>query len=254
MRRADQVFGVSMVLVLVYWITLILSPSLVSPLAQFFEWVADAAIYLGYPGTFFACLLGSASVVVEVPFAGVPFVLSGLREGLSGPFLFDPWLIGILSGVGATIGDMTSYLLGYGGRRLVDESSSNGFSKFIEEHPRATPVALFVLASTPLPLDPAVVALGVARYSWWKLFWPCLIGEVIFLTLVSWAGRLSLDWIINLLGVGGPVTAVSATIEVLGIVLLILTVYLTIRLDWSSLSSKFRMNEETSHSSDESSV
>jgi len=245
LRRADQVFGGSMLLVFVYWIALLLSPSLVSPLAQFFEWVADAAIYLGYPGTFFASLLGSASVVIEVPFAGVPFVLSGLREGLSGPFLFDPWLIGILSGVGATIGDMTSYLLGYGGRRLVDESNSKGFSNFIEGHPKATPLAVFVLAATPLPLDPAIVALGVARYSWWKLFLPCLVGEVIFLTIVSWAGRLSLDWIIDLLCVGGPVTPISATIEVLGIVLLILTVYLTVRLDWSTISAKFRKDTET---------
>ncbi len=238
MRRADQLFGAAMVLVFVYWIILLLSPSLVSPLAQFFEWIANAAIILGYPGTFLACLLGSASVVVEVPFAGVPFILGGLRDGLTGPFLFDPWLIGILSGIGATIGDMTSYALGFAGRRLVDESSSKGFSKFIEEHPRATPLAIFVLAATPLPLDPAVVTLGIARYSWWKLFWPCLIGEVIFLTLVSWAGRYSLDWFLELLGVGGPVTPISASIEVLGIVLLILTIYLAVRIDWANLRKR----------------
>ncbi|TFH08367.1 MAG: hypothetical protein E4H14_06565 [Candidatus Thorarchaeota archaeon] len=245
LRRADQVFGGTLILVFIYWIALLLSPSLVSPLAQFFEWVADAAIYLGYPGTFLSSLLGSASVVVEVPFAGVPFVLGGLREGLTGPFLFDPWLLGILSGVGATLGDMTSYVLGYGGRRLVDESSSMDFSKFIEEHPRATPLAVFVLAATPIPLDPAVVALGVARYSWWKLFLPCLIGEIIFLTIVSWAGRLSLSWIIDILGVGGPVTPVSATIEVLGIVFLILTVYLAIRIDWGNITGNRGTNSES---------
>jgi membrane protein YqaA with SNARE-associated domain len=231
-----------MVFVLVYWIILLLSPVLVSPLSQFFEWVEDTAIFLGYSGTFLASLLGSASVVIEVPFAGVPFVLSGLRDELTGPFLFDPWLIGMLSGIGATLGDMTSYLLGYGGRRLIDETNSNGFSNFIKEHPRATPVVVFVLAATPLPLDPAVVALGVARYSWWKLFLPCLVGEVIFLTMVSWAGRFSLEWIIDILGVGGPVTPISATIEVFGILLLIVTVYLTVRLDWSIISQKFRKN------------
>lgn len=242
MRRADQVFVAAMILVSVYWTILLLSPSVVSPLSQFFEWVSEAAVFLGYPGTFLACLLGSASVVVEVPFAGVPFVLGGLRDGLIGPFLFDPWLIGILSGIGATIGDMTSYVLGYAGRRLVDESSSKGFSRFIEDHPRATPLAIFILAATPLPLDPAVVSLGVARYSWWKLFWPCMIGEVIFLTLVSWAGRLSLDWFLELLGVGGPVTPISASVEVLGIILLILAVYLTVRIDWANI----RKRDETS--------
>jgi membrane protein YqaA with SNARE-associated domain len=236
-----------MLLVFIYWIALILSPSLISPLSQFFELISEVAIYLGYPGTFFASLLGSASVVIEVPFAGVPFVLSGLRDGTSGPFLFDPWLIGILSGVGATIGDMTSYLLGYGGRHLVDEANSQGFSKFIGERPKATPLAVFVLAATPLPLDPAIVALGVARYSWWKVFIPCLVGEVFFLTLISWAGRLSLDWLIDILGVGGPVTPVSATIEIFGITLLILTVYVTIRLDWSAISRKFARDTEATH-------
>ncbi|MBN2229269.1 MAG: VTT domain-containing protein [Candidatus Thorarchaeota archaeon] len=240
MRRADQVFASSMIIAFMYWIVLLVYPSAVSPLANFFQWVADFAVVLGYPGTFLVCLLGSASVVVEIPFAGVPFVLGGLRDGIVGPFIFDPWVVGILSGIGATIGDMTSYALGYAGRRLVDDANTKGFSRFIETYPRATPAAIFLLASTPLPLDPAVVALGVARYSWWKLFWPCLIGEIIFLSAVSWAGRLSLDWFIELLGVGGPVTPISATVEVLGIVLLIVTVYLAVRLDWAQVGKKIR--------------
>ena len=52
------------------------------------------------------------------------------------------------------------------------------------------------------------------------------------------AGRLSLDWIVELLGVGGPVTPLTATIEVLGIILLILTVYLSIRVDWRKITNR----------------
>jgi len=245
MRRADLVFIVSMVLVLIYWIVLLINPVSTSLLTNFFDWIADVAIFLGYPGTFLVSLFGSASVIVEVPFAGVPFVLGGLRDGATGPFIFDPWLLGLLSGIGATIGDMTSYALGYAGRRLVDETNTSGFSEFIQDHPRATPVAIFVLASTPLPLDPAVVALGVARYKWWKIFIPCVIGEIIFLTAISWSGRLSMDWILGLLGVGGPVTPISATIEVLGITLLIVTVYLAVRLDWTAIGNKLRKTDGT---------
>jgi membrane protein YqaA with SNARE-associated domain len=234
-KRADRVFIILLAVVLIYWMLLITNPVSAGLLASLFDWIADAAIVLGYPGAFFACLLGSASVIVEVPFVGVPFVLGGLRDGVSGPFIFDPSIVGLLCGIGATIGDMVSYALGYAGRRLVDEESTSGFSELIQKHPRATPVAVFVLAATPLPLDPAVVALGVARYTWWKLFVPCMIGQIVFFTVVSWSGRFSLDWILGLLGVGGPVTAISATIDVLGILLLIVTVFLVVRLDWTAI-------------------
>jgi membrane protein YqaA with SNARE-associated domain len=242
-KRVDQVFGISLILVFMYWIILVTNLGSVSFLSSLFEWTTDAAIVLGYPGTFLVSLLGSAMVIVEVPFAGVPFVLGGLREGLTGPFIFDPWLLGLLSGIGATIGDMTSYALGYLGRRVVNEANTSGFSRFVQNYPRATPVAVFILAATPLPLDPAVVALGVARYSWWKLFTPCLIGEIVFLTMVSWGGRLSLDWLIGIFGIGGPVTLMSATVEVLSIILLIVTVYLAVRLDWTTIAEKLREPE-----------
>ncbi len=235
MRTADKVFIVAMVLILVYWISLILIPDIASPLTLLFDWMTQASILLGYPGAFLACFLGSASVVIEVPFAGVPFVMGGLTVA-SGQFVFDPWLLGILSGIGATIGDMTSYALGYAGRRFVDESSTSGFGEFIENHPRATPFAVFVLASTPLPVDPALVSLGVARYSVWKLFLPCLLGEIIFLSGVTWAGRLSLGWLMELLGIGGPATPASITFEVLSIIVLIVTVYAVIRIDWSKIT------------------
>ncbi|MHA1950529.1 MAG: VTT domain-containing protein, partial [Candidatus Thorarchaeota archaeon] len=188
MRTADKAFIIAMILIFVYWINLLLIPDLASPLTLLFDWMTQTSILLGYPGAFLACFLGSATVVIEVPFAGVPFVMGALTEGLE-QFVFDPWLLGLFCGIGATIGDMTSYALGYAGRRFVNETSTSGFSQFIETHPRATPLAVFVLAATPLPVDPALVSLGVARYSLWKLFIPSLFGEVIFLTGVSWAGR-----------------------------------------------------------------
>lgn len=243
MKRVDKVFALAMLGVAAYWVATMLNPGLIGPLTLFFEAITQGAVLLGYPGTFLACLLGSASVVIEIPFAGVPFILGGIRESSVGPFLFDPWLVGLLSGIGATLGDMTSYVLGYYGRRLADETKAKGFSRFIAEHPRATPVVVFFLASTPLPLDPAVVSLGVARFSWWRILIPSLIGEVIFLTGVSWAGRLSIDWLTAILGVGSEVTSLSITLEVLSVIFLIATVYLVVRVDWNAVISKTRKRE-----------
>jgi membrane protein YqaA with SNARE-associated domain len=242
MRTADKAFIVAMILVLVYWINLLLIPDLASPLTLLFDWMTQTSILLGYPGAFLACFLGSASVVIEVPFAGVPFVMGALTEG-AGHYVFDPWFLGLVCGIGATVGDMTSYALGYAGRRFVDETSSSGFSQFIENHPRATPLAVFVLAATPLPVDPALVSLGVARYSIWKLFLPSLFGEIIFLSGVSWAGRLSLGWLVDLLGIGGPVTPLSSSLEVLSIIVLVATVYAVVRFDWTEMAQTLRKSK-----------
>jgi membrane protein YqaA with SNARE-associated domain len=243
MRRADIVLILSLAMVFLYWLAAVLNPGVIGPLRLFFQTITQGAVLLGYPGTFLGCLLGSASVVIEVPFAGVPFILGGLREGGVGAFLFDPWVLGLLSGTGATLGDMTSYLLGYYGRRLTDEAKTQGFSRFIADHPRATPAVVFFLASTPLPLDPAVVSLGVARFSWWRVLVPALIGEIIFLTGVAWAGRLSLDWLTALLGVGTEPTPISITVEVLSIMLLIVTVYLVVRVDWNIFIERVRTRD-----------
>jgi membrane protein YqaA with SNARE-associated domain len=234
-----------MVLIFIYWIGLLLFPDLASPLTLLIDWMTQASIILGYPGAFLAGFLGSASVVIEVPFAGVPLVMAALTDGV-GQYFFDPWFLGLFCGIGATIGDMTSYALGYAGRRFVDEASSSGFSKFIENHPRATPFAVFVLAATPLPVDPALVSLGVARYSIWKLFLPSLFGEIIFLSGVSWAGRLSLGWLIDLLGVGGAVSPLSSSLEVLSIIILVITVYAVVRFDWTEMAQSLRKNKPES--------
>ncbi|MHA1951841.1 MAG: hypothetical protein ACW987_18500, partial [Candidatus Thorarchaeota archaeon] len=95
-------------------------------------------------------------------------------------------------------------------------------------------------------VDPALVSLGVARYSLWKLFIPSLFGEVIFLTGVSWAGRLSLGWFVDLFGIGGPTTPISITLEVLSIVILIVTVYAVVRFDWTKITQSLRRNKTVS--------
>ena len=87
------------------------------------------------------------------------------------------------------------------------------------------------------------VSLGVARYSIWKLFIPSLFGEIIFLSGVSWAGRLSLGWLVDLLGVGGPVTPLSSSLEVLSIIILVATVYAVVRFDWTKMAQSLRKSK-----------
>ena len=163
----------------------------------------------------------------------VTFFLGGFTDTATGLFLFDPWLVGIISGLGATIGEMSGYLLGYGGRRLIDEDQRNGFSEYIEAHPRATPLVIWLLAITPVPDDFLIVPLGAAKYPWWKVAVPQFIGKSMFMIVAAWAGRYSLEFFEFLLG--NPASITSRSIEILALLFLVLGLYLLVRIDWKKM-------------------
>lgn len=231
MRKLDLALLVTLSLLLVYWSIILLVPEMVSPLVSFYYLMLDVATEMGYPGVVIISFLGNAAILFPLPYMGVAFILGGVRD-LSGTiFVFDPWLIGILGGLGATIGEVTGYALGYAGNRFIEEEQTNGFLQIIEKYPRATPLVLWFLAATPIPDDVVIIPLGIARYPFWKVFIPQLIGKIMFLTGVAWAGRLSLEWIENLI-IGNPTSPLSKSIEVLVLLMVIVLIYLIVRIDW----------------------
>ncbi len=232
MRRLDLILILAVTILLVYWILIVVNPFILSPLYVAYEWFLDFSILLGYPGTFIISLIGNATILLPFPYIGVPFIMGGVQSIPADSFLFDPWLIGIASGVGATIGEMTGYAIGYAGGELIQEEKRSRIRCIALQHPRLTPFLLWLVAATPIPDDVLVVPLGASKYPWWKVIFPQLIGKSMFLIGVAWAGRLSLGWIESLL-VGDPTSLLSRSIEVMALLLVILAVYLMVRLDWT---------------------
>ena len=231
MRKLDLSFLIALSLILVYWVIILLVPEMTSPLVSFYYWMLDVATIMGYPGVVIISFLGNAAILFPLPYMGVAFILGGVRDLGGTVFVFDPWLIGILGGLGATIGEVTGYALGYAGNRFIDEDQTNGFLQIVEKYPRATPLVLWFLAATPIPDDVVIIPLGIARYPFWKMFIPQLIGKIMFLSGVAWAGRFSLEWIENLI-LGNPTSPISKSIEVFVLLLVIVMIYLIVRIDW----------------------
>ncbi|UCH05286.1 MAG: VTT domain-containing protein, partial [Candidatus Thorarchaeota archaeon] len=147
--------------------------------------------------------------------------------------LFDPWVVGLVSGLGAMLGEMTGYAVGYGGGFLIEAKPRNSFRDFIQQYPRLTPLVLWFLAATPIPDDVLVVPLGAAKYPWWKVAIPQLVGKSMFLVAIAWTGRLGLSWIGDLLGGLDPTSVFTKSVEVAGFLLVILAIYALVRVDWS---------------------
>jgi membrane protein YqaA with SNARE-associated domain len=242
MRNSDRLLLLSVAVLLVYLILSILFPDLVSPFGVIYSWLLDFSLLLGYPGAFLISAIGNATILFPFPYIGVAFILGGLRDELTLAFVFDPWLIGIVSGIGAMIGEMSGYLIGYGGGRLIEEDQTSAFKSFVDSHPRATPFVVWFLAATPIPDDVLVIPLGAARYSWRKVAIAQLIGKTMFLMAISWSGRIGLDFVGSILGSTDPLSLLSRIIEVSSVLLVIFAIYSLVRIDWNSLVSRRNSN------------
>ena len=238
MRRSEKLLILSVVFLSIYLLVGILYPNLVSPFAVVYNLLLDFSLVLGYPGALIISFLGNATILLPFPYIGVPFILGGLTDEVTSAFVFDPWMIGFIAGFGAMIGEMTGYFIGYGGGQLIDQDQRNGFKMFIEFHPRATPIVLWFLAATPIPDDFLIVPLGAARYPWWKVAIPQFIGKTMFMMVITWAGRIGLEFVGTLFGGTDPLSPLSRVIEVTALLFVIVAIYLLVSIDWSKFMTK----------------
>ena len=232
MRLSDKILILSCALLFIYWAIILILPGVMGPLQLIYSWLVEVTLLFGYQGAFIVSFLGNATVLLPFPYIGVPFVLGGLRNIVTDTFAFDPWLVGILAGLGATLGEMVSYLLGRVGGKMIDEEQRSGFREFVQKHPRSTPLVLWFLAATPIPDDVLIVPLGAAKYSWWKVFVPQFIGKTMFLTVITWAGRLGMEWIGALFGADFT-SPLTKSIEVIALLLVIIAIYIIVKRNWT---------------------
>ena len=118
----------------------------------------EALASLGYAGIFIVSALGSASLVIPVP---------GLAFTVTFGAILNPFWVGVLSGLGATIGEITGYLLGYSGRMAIHET--HPYSRMVRWMSKWGDLTIFLLALLPNPLfDIAGITAGVLKYPVWR--------------------------------------------------------------------------------------
>jgi membrane protein YqaA with SNARE-associated domain len=131
------------------------------------DWIGMLGIY-GYIGAFFIALLGSASLVLPVPSW---VILAALGTAL------NPWLIGLVAAVGGTIGELSGYGLGFGGRIGLEKIPH--YERIVNWMRRWGGITIFVLALIPNPLfDIAGAAAGALKYPIWKFMLWGFLGRL----------------------------------------------------------------------------
>ncbi len=134
----------------------------------------------GYLGVFVLTLLSSATIVIPSPALGTAF--------LAGTAL-NPWLVGLVAGIAAAIGETTGYVAGYSGSNMATESR---FYPRVESWVQQWGfVTVFVLAAVPSPLiDLAGIAAGTLRMRFRAYIIACMAGKTLRFIGVAWLGHM----------------------------------------------------------------
>jgi membrane protein DedA with SNARE-associated domain len=151
------------------------------------EFAVVLAKYWGlkYLAIFLISLAASATLIIPIPGLAITSVIGAISISP-----WDPLFIGIASGIGASIGESTGYLLGYSGRMAIPDTKS--YERVVGWMSKWGTLTIFLLALLPNPLfDLAGIAAGVLKYPIWKFI------------LVGAAGRLPKHILFAYLGYWG---------------------------------------------------
>ncbi len=162
-------------------------------LAGFPAWAQAFVETTGYLGIFLVSFIGSASIILPVPFIAVVFS--------AGAFL-NPLFVGISAGFGAALGELTGYGVGYGGQKIMKKYKPyfDLAEKWFQKHGGF--FVIFIFAVTPLPSDVIGLLCGAMKYPVKKFIIASLLGKIVANLIVAYAGFYSISWILGLFQFG----------------------------------------------------
>ena len=156
----------------------------------------DRLAGLGSIGIFLIALIANLSILVQIP-----YTLPLLSAALGGASLQSVMTLGLASGLGAGIGAVASYkvadaLVGKN-PRMPEGRLFRWIGRNVDDRPRATSMAIFLVGVSPLPDGAVVVPLAVIHYGMRRLAVPLFLGKVahnlllalLFYAFASWSAE-----------------------------------------------------------------
>ncbi len=196
-------------------------------LEEFFNGLSQLLLQYSYLGVFVLSFIGTASIIIPVPYTLIIFTLS-----LTGQW--NSTLLIMAGGLGSALGESTGYALGYFGRRIVSEERQRKMTYLVRVFDRYGPVAIFVFALTPLPDDLLFIPLGMLKYKFYKAFIPSLIGKFLMIFILVNSGNLAGSIFVGLFGENGNLWGMIITT-----ILLVIVIIALYRIDWEKVLRKY---------------
>lgn len=182
------------------------------------ELLYELVLKYGYVGSFLASFLSHVIPFVALPYLAVVWSLSKI---------LNPVAIGVLSGLGAGLGKLSSYYIGLGGGRLIAGSRRRAQLDALKGLVKHYGVLVaFIASATPLPDDVFLIPLGMIKYSLWKYLAATISGKVFLCLAVATAGHLVGGLLDILLGEGNVYSLLAS------ILIMVVLAYFIFKIDW----------------------
>jgi membrane protein YqaA with SNARE-associated domain len=226
---------------------------------NFGQWLANTVMWFYrkfgnvgiYLGVFLISIFGNFTIIFPVPYTIALIVISAVISGV------NPFILALVGGLGASIGETTAWLIGRGSQQLIGDSESVKRMKSYVDKGWA-PIIIFIFAATPLPDDAFLIVLGIAGYSIVKTLIYTFIGKYVLCFICSalpiWlAGTTFGDFLFDLFGIDLTAAKLgdippSTTLDLLRSSLIwaatIIILFLLVYLDWGKIIKKIKKNKK----------
>ena len=193
------------------------------------DWI-NYLLQFRYVGVFLVSLVGTASIIIPIPYTLVILTLAINPE-------WDPLLLTVAGGLGSGIGELSGYLIGYYGRSAISKERRRKMDFMIRIFNRYGAIAIFIFALTPLPDDLLFIPFGMLRYSFVKAFIPSILGKLLMCSILAYGGQAYGDVLSILFGESGLVgTIITSAITTALLIILLVAMF---KIDWEKLFEKY---------------
>jgi len=196
-----------------------------SILESFYELI-NLLVSYGYFGSFLISFIGSL-----VPFLPLPYLFPIILLSME----LDPLFIGTLSGMGGSLGKVTSYLVGRFWRAFASQKSKKNLDFFRSIIDKYGAIAVFLFALTPLPDDIVYIPMGMIGYGFLKFMLANCAGKIILAVFVSYVGRYYKELMDIIVG-----ESMSMLSVVIAVAVMILVTIILFRMDWQEFITILR--------------
>jgi len=152
------------------------------------DWLLSIAEGVGgYLGIFVVSVIGNLIPFMPIPYLVAVYLYSAYMPGS------NPFLVGIVSGLGGGVGKLAVYYMSRGAAMLLSEEKRREMERLRQVIGNYGALAVFIFAATPSPDDVVIAALGLMGYDPLKFFVAVTAGKTLISILTAYTGRIVVE-------------------------------------------------------------